>query len=200
MRGKLLLLAAGSVVCAALLLAQGGGGAGKSKAKGPAACDRACLEDFVNQYLDALVAHNPFGLPLAARVKFSENDQLLDLGDGLWSVTTGLGTYKLYISDVQGQQVAFLGTVRANDRPTTLALRLKIENRRISEIETLVTVSNAGGPPAAGPGAARGAAATRPFSVDVAELFRIKDRQIRKVEALMVSLPYGQQNPFVPKR
>ena len=46
----------------------------------------------------------------------------------------------------------------------------------------------------------QGAAATRPFAVDVAELFRIKDRQIRKVEALMVSLPYGQQNPFVPKR
>jgi hypothetical protein len=46
----------------------------------------------------------------------------------------------------------------------------------------------------------QGAAATRPFSVDVAELFRIKDRQIRKVEALMVSLPYGQTSPFVPKR
>jgi len=45
-----------------------------------------------------------------------------------------------------------------------------------------------------------GAAATRPFAVDVAELFRIKDKQIRKVEALMVSLPYGQQTPFMPKR
>jgi hypothetical protein len=45
-----------------------------------------------------------------------------------------------------------------------------------------------------------GAAATRPFSVDVAELFRIKDGQIRKVEALMVSLPYGQKNPHVPQQ
>jgi hypothetical protein len=44
-----------------------------------------------------------------------------------------------------------------------------------------------------------GPAATRPFSVDVAELFRIKDGQIRKVEALMVSLPYGQKNPYVPQ-
>ena len=38
-----------------------------------------------------------------------------------------------------------------------------------------------------------GAAATRPFSVDVAELFRM-------VEALMVSLPYGQKNPYVPQQ
>jgi len=45
-----------------------------------------------------------------------------------------------------------------------------------------------------------GAAATRPFSVDVAELFRIKDGQIRKVEALMVSLPYRQKNSYVPQQ
>jgi len=40
--------------------------------------------------------------------------------------------------------------------------------------------------------------AKRPFAVDVAEAFRIKDRKIRKVEALMVSLPYGATSPFVP--
>jgi len=42
-------------------------------------------------------------------------------------------------------------------------------------------------------------AAKRPFAVDVAEAFRIKDRKIRKVEALMVSLPYGAKSPYVPK-
>jgi len=132
--------------CVSLLFAQGGPGAAKGKDKGPAPCDRACLEGFVDQYLDALVAHNPFGgLPLAARVKFSENDQLLDLGDGLWNVTTGIGKYKLIVADPQSQQVGFLGAVLANNRPTTLALRLKLENRKISEIETLVTVSNSSG-------------------------------------------------------
>jgi hypothetical protein len=33
----------------------------------------------------------------------------------------------------------------------------------------------------------------------VAEAFRIKDRKIRMVEALMVSLPYGALSPYVPK-
>jgi len=42
-------------------------------------------------------------------------------------------------------------------------------------------------------------AAKRPFAVDVAEAFRIKNRKILKVEALMVSLPYGAQSPYVPK-
>jgi hypothetical protein len=123
---------------------------------GTPACDRACLEGFVNQYLDALLAHNVFGLPLAPKVKFSENDQLLDLGDGMWNVTTGIGPYKIYVADPQSGQVGFLGTVRENDRPVVLALRLKIENRKISEIETIVQ-SGGGAPPPAG----RGGAATK---------------------------------------
>lgn len=146
MRKKVFGCLLAAVAGVGLLFAQGGpGGAAKDKAKGPEPCDRACLEGFVDQYLDALVAHNPFGLPLAAKVKFTENDQLLDLGDGLWNITTGIGKYKLIVADPQSQQVGFLGTVLGNDRPTTLALRLKLENRKITEIETLVTVSN---PPA----------------------------------------------------
>ena len=38
-------------------------------------CDRACLEKFADQYLDALVAHDPSQIPLADNVKFTENGQ-----------------------------------------------------------------------------------------------------------------------------
>jgi hypothetical protein len=41
-------------------------------------------------------------------------------------------------------------------------------------------------------------AAKRAFSVEVAEAFAIRNNQIRKVEALMTSLPYGTRSPFVP--
>ncbi len=113
-------------------------------------CDRACLEGFVNQYLDALLAHNVFGLPLAPKVKFSENDQLLELGDGMWNVVTGIGSYKIYVCDPQSGQVGFIGTIRESDRPVALALRLKIENKKISEIETIVQSAAAGPPPGRG--------------------------------------------------
>lgn len=160
MRKIVLSCSIAALVCLGVLIAQPPPGPpAKGKDKGPEPCERACLEGFVNQYLDALVAHNIFALPLASRVKFTENAQALELGDGLWNVTTGVGKYKLIISDPQSQQVAFLGTVLANDRPATLALRLKLDNRKISEIETLVTVSNPpgglGGP--GGPGAAKAA-------------------------------------------
>jgi hypothetical protein len=144
-----------------------------SRLAGQAACDRPCLEGFVNQYLDALVAHNAFGLPLAQKVKFSENDQLLELGDGLWNVTTDVGTYKLYVSDPQNGQVGFFGTVRENGRPTALALRLKIENKKISEIETLVNRAG-GGPPPRGRGDAKGPPPPPPPPTGAAALEEMK--------------------------
>jgi len=101
-------------------------------------CDRTCLEGFVDRYLDALVAHDAFSLPLAPGVVFSENSQRLTMGDGLWNTATGLGEYRLYVSDPEGGQVGFFGTVLENGGLVALALRLKLENQRISEIETLV--------------------------------------------------------------
>ena len=71
-------------------------------AKSAASCDRACLEGFVNQYLDAMVARNPYSLPLAPKVKFTENEQVIPLGEGIWGTASGLGTYKLYVADPQG--------------------------------------------------------------------------------------------------
>jgi hypothetical protein len=102
------------------------------------ACDRTCLEGFVDRYLDALVAHDAFSLPLAPGVVFSENSQRLPIGDGLWNTATGLGEYRLYVSDPEAGQVGFFGTMLENGGLVALALRLKLENQRISEIETLV--------------------------------------------------------------
>src|SRR5271170_6493113 len=130
----------------------------QAPAPAPAACDRACLEGLVNQYLDALVAHNPFGLPLARKVKFSENDVVLDLGDGVWNTVTGVGTYKLYVADPQSGQVGFFGTMRENGTPIALAARLKIENRKITEIETVINRGGGGGPPRGGGAAPLGPA------------------------------------------
>ena len=107
-------------------------------AKSAPSCDRACLEGFVNQYLDAMVARNPYALPLAPKVKFTENEQVIPLGEGIWGTASGLGTYKLYVADPQAGQVGFLGTLRENDTPVAIALRLKIEHRLIREVETIV--------------------------------------------------------------
>jgi hypothetical protein len=107
-------------------------------AKFAASCDRACLEGFVDRYLNAMVARNPYGLPLAPKVKFTENEQAIPLGEGIWGTASGLGTYKLYVADPRAGQVGFLGTLRENDTPVAIAIRLKIDHRLIREVETIV--------------------------------------------------------------
>ena len=108
------------------------------------ACDRACLSQFVDRYLDAMQAHTVNPELFARETKFTENGIRLPLGhEGLWFKMSGKGTYKFYVPDVETQQVAFIGTVReggTNPSDGTLvgfALRLKVVKNQITEIEQL---------------------------------------------------------------
>lgn len=105
-------------------------------------CDRTCLEGFVDRYLEAMIAHDPSLIPVTRDVRMTENGQRLELGDGLWRSMVGRGTYRLFVTDVDAGQVAFIGTIREDpNRPTALALRLRVENLQISEIEVFVVSS-----------------------------------------------------------
>ena len=112
----------------------------------PLNCNRACLEDVVDQYLAVLVAHDPKRLPLSADVIYTENDQLLQLGDGFWKTAEGLGNYKHIFADPEFGQVAFMGTMREAGTPLLMSLRLRIELGRITEIETVYYRQGQGGP------------------------------------------------------
>jgi hypothetical protein len=102
-------------------------------------CDRACLENFADQYMDALIAHNPKKLPMASRVKNTEDGVRLEPGDGFWRSANGKGTYRLFVTDPETGQVAFMGTMREDpDNPVIVGIRLKIENRQVTEIENIV--------------------------------------------------------------
>jgi hypothetical protein len=105
----------------------------------PPVCGRACLEGFIDQYLRALVAHDPAGLPVVRDVKFTENGSTLKLGDGLWGTVEALGDYKLTFVDPETSEAGAFVTVKESGRQALLALRLHIQSaERISQVETLV--------------------------------------------------------------
>ncbi len=132
---KAVLLALG-MSCAGPLVAQ--------PASTPA-CQRECLEGWVNRYLVAMRDHNVDPALFARDVRFTENGVELPLGgEGLWYGMSGIGDYKFYVPDTETQQVAFLGTVKENPRGTegedhlvAIALRLRIAGDRITEIEQI---------------------------------------------------------------
>jgi len=78
----------------------------QNNTRGSGPCDRACLEGFVDQYLDAVIAHDPKRLPLAPNAKFTENGQRLNVGDGFWRSTLSKGNYKLFVTDVEAGQMS----------------------------------------------------------------------------------------------
>jgi len=102
----------------------------------PADCNRACLEALINQYLDAVVAHEPKRLPLAADVKYTENEQVLDVGDGFWKNATGRGRYNHYFADPVTGQAAWMGTMTEKAGTLLMALRLRAQTGRLIEIES----------------------------------------------------------------
>lgn len=103
-----------------------------------AACDRACLNGFVDSYLTALVAHDPSRLPLAKNVKFTEDGVSMHVGDALWATASGLGTYRLPFDEPANGAAGAFALMRENGTPAILMLRLKVVKGRITEIETLV--------------------------------------------------------------
>ena len=126
---------------------------------GKVSCDRACLENYLDRYLDAMTANDPTLELFARDCRFTENGVQLPLGgEGLWYSMSGKGTYRFYVPDVETRQVAFIGTVRegggapasktAKPAPkakpsegtlAAVAIRLKIDDSgKISEVEQLV--------------------------------------------------------------
>jgi hypothetical protein len=132
---KTLRLAA-AVLCAGYVVT---GSAAQSNA-----CDRECLDAFVDRYLDALAKHDPSAVPLAPNARFTENGQRLAIGDALWRSLKSKGAYRLFVTDVDAGQVAFIGTVNeenadpAKVTPALIALRLRVAGGQITEIEQAV--------------------------------------------------------------
>jgi len=101
-------------------------------------CAEACLRGFAHGYMDALAAHDPSALQLAPGVRFTENTRPLKLGDGLWGTVTAVGAYRHYFTDPATGEVGLFSTVEEQGVPALFALRLKVEDFKISEAETIV--------------------------------------------------------------
>ena len=93
----------------------------------PLNCNRACLEGVMDQFLAAVVAHDPKKAPLSKDIKYTENNQAIDVGDGFWKTAQGIGRYKHYFADPEFGQVAFMGTMMEAGAPLLYSLRLRIE-------------------------------------------------------------------------
>lgn len=132
-----------------------GGYASQSFAQ--AACDRACLRSTLDRYLEAVVTKDPRKAPLAIGVRQTVNAINFATGRNVWQSVTALGDLqRKYVDPVTGQ-AGFYGTLKEGAETAIVTIRLRVENREITEAEWYVARANdpgmagprrAGGPPA----------------------------------------------------
>lgn len=110
-------------------------------------CTRKCLADIMDQYLAGLAKNDPSGVPLAEDVMLVENTKKTPIGEGLWKHATGGPTdFKIISADPNAGEVAFMGVIEENKNPTIAAIRLKVVDHKIREIDHLV-IHNSDGTP-----------------------------------------------------
>ena len=109
-----------------------------SAAASAADCNRACMKDLIAKYVDALVAHDPSKLPLAADARFTEDSQNLKLGEGVWKTVTKKGDYRQDYIDLKAQIAAAHVTLHEEGALLEYSVLLHVKDQKIAGIETLV--------------------------------------------------------------
>src|SRR5437870_4693055 len=117
-------------------------------------CDRACLKTTRDQYLNAVIKHDASAAPLLIGFRQTENATVVKLGNGVWKTITGLGKVQRRYVDAISGQAGYFGIVEENGAPAIATLRLKVENRKITEAEWVI--SRKGDPGLNGPAGGNG--------------------------------------------
>lgn len=106
------------------------------------------LEKIAAEYRAAYLAHDAQHAPFAARVRYTENNVEMAFPDGTWDTVTEQVGEVLTISDPLTGQVGMYLAIMQGETPGFLAVRLKLEGERISEVEHIIsTRRNLSGPP-----------------------------------------------------
>ena len=100
---------------------------------------RAELEAVADAYVNALLAHDPSRASFAAGAVFSENDQILPLGEASWKTFMRFGRYRHYFADPQNGEVGLIANPYEVGGGCVFVLRLKVNAaKRITEAEQFV--------------------------------------------------------------
>jgi hypothetical protein len=107
------------------------------------ACDRDCLIKLADDYVAAMVAHDPSKVRLSPDLVTVENLKRIKPGEGLWKTAAAAPeSFVIRVPDPVAQQVGYLGvmteTQDGKQAPIEVGLRLKLEGGQITEAEQIV--------------------------------------------------------------
>lgn len=101
-------------------------------------CDQVCLQAIVTNYLSALPKHDAGKMPLAAKVKYTENGTTMKIGDGLWKSATKISDYREIFSDDSTGNALVIAVIDEGPTQAIIATRLRAPDGKITDIESIV--------------------------------------------------------------
>ena len=110
------------------------------------ACDRACLRTTLDAYLNAVVKHDPAAAPLMIGFRQTENAVVVRPGTGVWKSVTALGAMQRRYFDAVTGQAAYFGVVEEGAEKAVVTVRVKVDDRKISEAEWILARRGEYGP------------------------------------------------------
>lgn len=102
------------------------------------ACDSVCLTELARQYMADVVTQDWSRLPWADRVRYTENNVGMQIGDGFWGAGPGTSGEGLILTDPDSGNVVWYGITTEHGQAAYHAVRLQVEGSRISEVESYV--------------------------------------------------------------
>jgi hypothetical protein len=123
---------------------------GAALSAGPplAASGKSRLEQIGLAYRTAYLAHDPGLAPFDAKVRFTENNVEMQLPDGTWDTVTREVGPALTVSDPVTGNVGVYTSIMQKDVPGFLAIRLKVADGKMTEVEQVIsTRRNLSSPP-----------------------------------------------------
>jgi hypothetical protein len=89
----------------------------------------------LDQYLAAVVKHDPSAAPLVVGFRQTENAINVRPGNGTWKTVTGLGKVQRRYLDATSGQAAYYGTVEEGSSTAFVTVRVRVENKQLTEAE-----------------------------------------------------------------
>jgi hypothetical protein len=113
---------------------------------------RSDLYAALDHFLAALAARDPAALSWDPRARHSENNVMLEPGDGVWGTIERLGEYQLRFADTKTRQAGYFGTVIEPHEESAFCMRLGLApDGAIAEAEMVIVRNSEHGMALPGP-------------------------------------------------
>jgi hypothetical protein len=100
-------------------------------------CNRNCLARVLDSYFQSIAERNVARMSTSARVRVTENAVDVRLGAGLWQ-RGAVASFRIDALDPENGQAASAAVIAEQGKPAIEFVRLKVEQLRIVEIETII--------------------------------------------------------------